>query len=128
MTRLVCAWVICVSMLGQERPLPIEDQRLPIRRVVLYKNGVGYFEHLGRVQGNQDVTIPFTSGQLNDVLKTLTVLDLNGGRISGVSYGSAAPVDRQVSDLRLPSSEATTLAEFLRALRGTRLEVRNGAN
>ncbi|HEV2690886.1 MAG TPA: carboxypeptidase regulatory-like domain-containing protein, partial [Bryobacteraceae bacterium] len=99
-----------------------------MKRVVLYKNGVGYFEHLGRVSGNQDVTIPFTSGQLNDVLKTLTVLDLDGGRIVGVAYGSAAPVDRQISDLRLPSAEKTTLADFLGALRGTRLEVRNGTN
>ena len=31
--------------------------RLPVRRVVLYKSGVGYFEHLGRVRGNQTVTI-----------------------------------------------------------------------
>jgi hypothetical protein len=66
--------------------------KLPIRRVVLYKNGVGYFEHLGRVRGRQDVHIDFTSGQLNDVLKSLTVLDLSGGRISGVDYNSEAPL------------------------------------
>jgi hypothetical protein len=35
--------------------------KLPVRRVVLYKNGVGYFEHLGRVRGSQDVHIDFTS-------------------------------------------------------------------
>jgi hypothetical protein len=33
---------------------------LPVRRVVLYKNGVGYFEHLGQVRGSQDVHIDFT--------------------------------------------------------------------
>jgi hypothetical protein len=104
-----------------------DTNKLPVKRVVLYKNGVGYFEHLGQVRGNQDVSIPFTSGQLNDVLKTLTVLDLNGGRIAGVAYGTAAPLDRQLGDLRLPSSDKTTLAEFLGALRGTRLEARNGA-
>src|SRR2546430_3013202 len=48
--------------------------KLPVRRVVLYKNGVGYFEHLGHVRGNQDVHVDFTSAQLNDVLKSLTVL------------------------------------------------------
>src|SRR5215475_1795507 len=92
--------------------------RLPIKRVVLYKNGVGYFEHLGPVQNSQDVAISFTSGQLNDVLKSLTVLDLNGGRITGVGYGSAAPVDRQIGDLSLPVGEKTSLAELLGALRG----------
>ena len=108
---------------GQE---PNDNNKLPVKRVVLYKNGVGYFEHLGQVRDNQDVAIPFTSGQLNDVLKTLTVLDLNGGRIAGVAYGTAAPVDRQLGDLRLPLGEKTTLAEFLGGLRGTRLETRNG--
>ena len=66
--------------------------KLPVRRVVLYKTGVGYFEHLGQVRGNQSVQIDFTSGQLNDVLQSLTVLDLGGGRISGVNYNSEAPL------------------------------------
>jgi len=111
----------------QQRPTNSDEaDKLPVKRVVLYKNGVGYFEHLGRIRDNQDITIPFTSGQLNDVLKTLTVLDLDGGRISGVGYGSAAPADRQLGDLRLPFGEKASLTEFLGALRGTRLEIRNG--
>src|SRR6266404_820346 len=64
---------------------------LPVRRVVLYKNGVGYFEHLGRVRGNQTVHVDFTSAQLNDVLKSLAALDLSGGHIAGVDYNSEAP-------------------------------------
>lgn len=101
--------------------------RLPVRRVVLYKNGVGYFEHLGRVRGSQDVTIDFTSGQLNDVLKSLTILDLGKGRITGVSYNSEAPLGRRLGTLRLPVSDKPSVAEFLGALRGARLEVRSGA-
>jgi hypothetical protein len=103
-----------------------EVNKLPIKRVVLYKNGVGYFEHLGHVKDQQDVTVSFTSAQLNDVLKSLTVLDLNGGRITGVAYGSSAPVDRQFGDLRLPVKEKGSLADFLDALRGARLEVHTG--
>jgi hypothetical protein len=41
---------------------------LPVRKVILYKNGVGYFEHTGRVRGSQDFGIEFTTAQLNDVL------------------------------------------------------------
>ena len=101
---------------------------LPVKRVVLYKSGVGYFEHLGHVRESQNVTIPFTSGQLNDVLKSLTVLDLNGGRIAGVEYGSAAPIDRQLGDLRLPVEDKASLSEFLGALRGAKLEIKSGTN
>ena len=100
--------------------------RLPVRRVVLYKSGVGYFEHLGRVRGDQNVNIDFTSGQLDDVLKSLTALDLNGGRIAGVSYNSEASLDRRLGELRLPVGSETTRAGFLAALRGARLEVRSG--
>src|ERR1051325_2528621 len=99
-------------------------ETLPIRRVVLYKNGVGYFEHLGRVRGSQNVHIDFTSAQLNDVLKSLTVLDLSGGRITGVDYNSEAPLARRLATLRLALGEKPTAAEFLDALRGARLEVR----
>ena len=101
--------------------------RLPVRRVVLYKSGVGYFEHLGRVRGDQNVTIDFTSGQLDDVLKSLTALDLDGGRISGVSYNSEASLDRRLGELRLPVGAETTRAAFLGALRGARLEVRSSS-
>jgi hypothetical protein len=102
--------------------------KLPVKRVVLFKNGVGYFEHVGSVHNSESVTVSFTSGQLNDVLKSLTVLDLNGGRISGVAYGSSAPIDRQLGDLRLPIGEKATFSEILSALRGTRIEVRSGAS
>ncbi len=68
--------------------VPQEVKDLPVRKVVLYKNGVGYFEHAGSVTGNQRVAIDFTSPQLNDVLQSLTVLDEGGGRIAGVNYNS----------------------------------------
>src|SRR6516225_10567711 len=99
-----CRCFLLFTSLGLAQPVPAPDG-LPIKRVVLYKNGVGYFEHLGKVRNAQDVTISFTSGQLNDVLKSLTVLDLNGGRITGVGYGSSAPAGHQLGDLRLPVGE-----------------------
>jgi hypothetical protein len=100
--------------------------KLPVRRVVLYKNGIGYFEHLGRVRGSQEVHIDFTSAQLNDVLKSLTVLDLSGGRITGVDYNTEAPLARRLASLRLALGEKPTEAEFLGALRGAKLEVHSG--
>ncbi len=134
---LVCAALVAVpqSAVAQQKaaePAPgtqtERSAKLPVRRVVLYKNGVGYFEHQGRVRGNQETTIDFTSGQLNDVLKSLTILDLGGGRITGVSYNSEAPLAQRLGKLRLPLGPETTVAQFLGAMRGARLEVRNGAS
>ena len=100
--------------------------KLPVRRVILYKTGVGYFEHLGRIQNDQSIRIDFTSGQLNDVLQSLTILDLNGGRIAGVNYNSEAPLSQRLGTLRLPLEETTDISKFYSALRGARLEVVSG--
>lgn len=101
-------------------------EQLPVRSVVLYKSGVGFFQHVGQIRGDEAVRIDFSSGQLNDVLGSLTVLDLNGGRITGIDYNSEAPFSQRLSTLGLPLEENTDLGKFLEALRGTRVEMRDG--
>jgi hypothetical protein len=103
-----------------------DADRLPVKRVVLYKNGVGFFEHLGRVRGTQQVTIDFTSGQLNDVLKSLTTVDLGNGRVTGISFNTDDPANRRLGALSLPLEEETTVLAFLSAMRGARVEVQSG--
>lgn len=117
-----------VSALAKPRTAPSEQSpessRLPVKRVALYKNGVGYFEHSARVHGDQELGIDFTTAQLNDVLKSLTVVDLGDGRISGVRYNSIAPLGERLKALRLPFGEQVSRTDFLTALRGARVEVR----
>jgi len=125
----------CSFSLAQEAatpPPPAEAAgatagRLPVKRVVLYKNGVGYFEHSTHVRGTQDLNIDFTSAQLNDALKSLTVVDLGSGRITGVRFNSVAPLSERLKTLRVPLGEQASRNDLLEALRGTRVEVRNGA-
>ncbi|MCI0401996.1 MAG: DUF4139 domain-containing protein, partial [Acidobacteria bacterium] len=97
---------------------------LPVRKVVLYKNGIGYFEHLGGVKGAQEVEITLPSSQLNDVLKSLTVIDLGRGQVAGVTYDSAAPLDRRLAELPIDLSSAQGLVDFLNQIRGTDVEIR----
>jgi hypothetical protein len=113
--------------LSQSSAESADYARLPVTRVVLYKNGVGYFEHSGKVRGSQEVNIDFTTAQLNDVLKSLTVLDLGKGRITGVSYNSNPPLEQRLNSLHLAVGEKPTTAQFLDSLRGARLEVRSGS-
>lgn len=101
--------------------------QLPICRVVLYKNGVGYFEHTGRVTGDQAVTIDFTSSQLDDVLQSFTALDLGGGRVVSVDYNSATPLDQQLKNIPLGLGEKPTTMQLYAALRGARVEVSGGS-
>jgi len=97
---------------------------LPVRKVVLYKNGMGYFEHLGEVREAQSVEIVLPASQLNDVLKSLTVIDLGHGQVTGVTYDSAAPLDRRLAELPIDLNSARGLVEFLNAIRGAEVEIR----
>jgi hypothetical protein len=143
MRKPILVTLICVSFVVSayaerpEQPAPEDSRaasesdagsRLPVRRVVLYKNGVGYFEHSARIHGDQDLAIDFTTSQLNDVLKSLTAVDLGDGHISGVRYNSIAPLDERLKALRLPFGEQITQVDFLAALRGARVEVHNGSD
>jgi hypothetical protein len=103
--------------------LPQAASQLPVTRVSLYKNGVGFFEHAGRVSGDQAVTIDFTTAQLNDVLQSLTAIDLNGGRISGAGYNSTTPLDQQLKSLPLALGEDASAVDFYNAIRGARISV-----
>lgn len=96
---------------------------LPVTRVSLYKSGVGFFEHSGKVTGNQTVTVDFTTAQLNDVLQSLTAVDLNGGRIAGAGYNSTTPLEQQLKSLPLALGEDPSAIDFYQAIRGARVEV-----
>jgi hypothetical protein len=115
-----------VAPKAQLAPPQVVLKDLPVRKVVLYKNGVGYFEHAGTVSGNQRVSIDFTSPQLNDVLQSLTVLDEGGGRIAGVNYNSTTPLTEQLKTLSLGMGDDPTSTELFGALRGQRVEVTGG--
>src|SRR4051794_3624687 len=70
---------------------------LPIQRITLYRSGVGSFERRGLVEGNATVQLRFKTEQVNDILKSMVVLDLSHqGRIDGISYGSKEPLNRRL--------------------------------
>ena len=103
-------------------PTPHTGQ-LSISHVSLYKNGVGFFEHTGHITGDATVTLDLTSSQLNDVLQSLTAIDLNGGRITGAGYNSTTPLDQQLRALPLSLGEQPTEQDLFDTLRGARVEV-----
>ena len=111
------------NSLGARPSNEARAMRLPVTHVSLYKNGVGFFEHAGRVTGDGAVTIDLTSAQLDDVLQSLTALDLNGGRITGASYNSTTPLDQQLQALPLSLGEEPTQQDLYNSLQIGRAHV-----
>jgi hypothetical protein len=96
---------------------------LPVTRVVLYKHGVGYFEREGAVEGDAAVALTFKEAEVSDVLKSLTVLDLDGGRVAAVSYDSTKPLDQLLADVALSIPDENSLLNLLPQLKGARIAV-----
>lgn len=105
-------------------------QTLPLRRVILYSNGVAYFERRGTVRGRAEVELAFKQSQVDDVLKSMVVLDLGQGRIGTVSYNSSQPPQARLADIPFSIEAGTSanadeggLAGVLRQLQGARVVV-----
>ena len=104
-------------------------QILPIRRVILYSNGVAYIERRGTVSGHAEISLSFKQSQVDDVLKSMVVLDLGQGRIGAVSYNSSAPPAARMADIPFSISAGSGndlsggLAGVLGQLQGARVVV-----
>lgn len=72
---------------------------LPIRRVILYSNGVAYIERRGVVTGKVEINLSFKQSQVDDVLKSMVVLDLGQGKIGAVRYNSSAPASARTAEI-----------------------------
>jgi hypothetical protein len=100
---------------------PSADSNLQLSRVVLYRNGVGYFERQGQVDGNL-LHLKVRKDHINDLLKSLTVVERQGGKAVSVSM----PLDPQTwanAALATLAPGRGSLAEVLDTLRGTRVKL-----
>lgn len=112
--------------------VPRSAQTLPIRRVILYSNGVAYIERRGTVTGHAEIDLSFKQSQVDDVLKSMIVLDLGKGRVGAVSYNSSAPPAARMADIPFSISPSTGgasggLAGVLSQLQGARVAVTTSA-
>src|ERR1041385_6644119 len=110
-SAIAFALTACLSLgaFGQDQA----PQPLKVRKIVVYKHGVGYFEREGKVTGNQQVALTFKTAQMKDLLKSLFAVDLNGGRIATISYDTKDPLSKQLEDILIQVPEENTLTTFL---------------
>src|SRR5215472_2552904 len=98
---------------------------LPVRTVVLYKHGVGYFERAGTLGPGESARLDFKADEMNDVLKSLTISD-NGGKVTGVRYDSSIPLNQKLGEFPFQIGDAQPLSAVFDQLKGSRLELDYG--
>jgi hypothetical protein len=100
------------------QPPNASPNNIPITRITLYRSGVGHFQRQGSVIGNAQLSLKFDANQINDVLKSLQIVDF-GGRVASVSYPSKDPLSRRLSSFSLQISDNPSLPSLLERLRGS---------
>jgi len=100
---------------------------LPVREVILYKHGVAYFERAGELKPGETARLDFKAEDMNEVLKSLTLTDRNGGKISGVRYDASEPLNKRLEDFPFALGQDSSLAAFLDQMKGARLDLTMGS-
>lgn len=97
------------------------SDQVPVRAVTLFSSGVGYFEHFGTIHDSASTNLNFKTAQINDILKSLVLQDLDGGSIAAVNYASQEPLDRKLKSFGVDVSGQPSLADLLAQLRGAKV-------
>ncbi|NUL82842.1 MAG: hypothetical protein HUU60_08990 [Armatimonadetes bacterium] len=114
MNRLLIAVALCFGAAFA--------QELPVTKVALYRSGVGYIERLGYVQDRTSVTLHFRAEQFDDILKSLVLQDLDGGRALPVSFGSKSPIEKTLESFAINLADNPSREMLLNRLRGAEIE------
>ena len=117
-------WVLLVSNPDVSASPSAPPEAIPIKKVVLYKHGMGYIERQGKIKDDATLTFAFRAEQMQDLLASFFALDLGGGKISSVRYETRDPLSRQLENILITVPERAALSEFLVQLKGARLTAR----
>ncbi len=92
--------LVSLSLLGAVgcgREAVVAADGLPLRRVVIYRNGVGYFERGGHVE-ESEVRFKMKQHEVGDFLATLAVIEKGGSSVRAAAF----PLDVQEEDADVP--------------------------
>ena len=95
---------------------------LPLSRVVLSSSGLAQFTHSGSITGGSTVELSVRLQQVDDILKSLTVLDRQGA-VGAVTLPGKAPLDELFQDLPFGPDALASPTALLNALVGSEVEI-----
>jgi hypothetical protein len=100
---------------------------VPVKSVMLFSSGVGYFEHAGTVRGDGSTELRFKTAQINDILKSLVLQDQDGGKVTAITYPSQDPISKTLRSFQVDITSNPSMASLLNQLRGAKVTVRQQA-
>ncbi|OQA29188.1 MAG: hypothetical protein BWY59_00483 [Verrucomicrobia bacterium ADurb.Bin345] len=100
---------------------------VPLRNVVLFTSGVGYFERSAEIEGDSATELALKTDQMADLIKSLVLVDEGGGRISAVTYDARDPLDRTLKSFSVDLTDNPGLPALLNRMRGVPVRVKTAS-
>ena len=120
-TLSLCAAMCLAAPALAQAPLAPADT-LPVRRITLFTSGVSYTERGGVVDGDATVPLLFRTPQINDILKSMVLLDRQG-KVQPATYAAHDPISRTLQSFAVDVTQNLSQQEILNRMRGTRVTV-----
>ncbi len=98
--------LLSLTSLGCARGPNLIADGLPLRKVVVYRNGVGYFERAGQVEG-ESVQFRMRQRMVGDFLATLAIVERGGSSVHAASF----PLDVSGDDTNAPDPQFMRLLD-----------------
>jgi hypothetical protein len=118
---LMAPMAIAQTAEEQEKAAP------PVKKIVLYKHGMGYFERVGSIKDNAVVTLDFKTDQMQDLLTSLYAIDYGKDcKVVSIGYDSKDPINKQLENILIRVPEGAALTQFVTQLKGVRVEIKVG--
>lgn len=80
-----CLFLLLAATAGCARGPNVTTEQLPLRKVVVYRNGVGYFQRSGEVDSDK-VTFKMRRSMVGDFLATLAIVERGGSSVRAASF------------------------------------------
>ncbi len=117
-------WAMCSGLIVLCLVTGAPAADLPVKRVTIYSSGVACYERSGAVEGDATIEMPFKTEQINDLLKSLVLIDFGGGRVEPVVYASQDPIEKALKAFGIDLTQHPPLRVLFEQLRGVPVELK----
>ncbi|MGQ4875615.1 MAG: hypothetical protein ACP6IY_16225 [Promethearchaeia archaeon] len=103
--------------------------KLKTKRIIIFKYGVSYFILEGKVKGREKFELEFKTDEMNDILKSLFVLDTSEkGYISSISYDMATNTEELLKSVMFDIPDEYSFTYFIMQIKGGKVAVSIGSS
>ena len=99
---------------------------IPLKRVTLYKHGIGHFERRGKFKGPGEIELMCGPEDIDDMLKSLLILNVEGGGLASVTYDSAKTLPTRLSEFGFDLRKCRGLLELIAQIKGSPVTIKVG--